>query len=186
MTPLTALWLPILLAAALVFVVSSLIHMFTPWHKDDFARVPDEDRVADALRPFAIPPGEYQLPRPTSMADLRSEAFQEKVRKGPHFMLSVLPNRMIPMGGPLVLWFLYSVVIGVFAGYVAGRALPPGSPYLQVFRFAGVAAFLGYAGALWQATIWFRKSWKTTLRATLDGLLYGLLTAGAFGWLWPR
>jgi len=38
---------------------------------------------------------------------------------------------------------------------------------------------------LWQMSIWYRRSWSTTLKATLDGVIYGLLTGGAFGWLWP-
>ena len=35
------------------------------------------------------------------------------------------------------MWFLYTIVMSVFAAYIAGRALPPGTAYLQVFRFAG-------------------------------------------------
>jgi hypothetical protein len=49
---------------------------------------------------------------------------------------------------PLAQWFVYCVVVGVFAGYIAGRALPPGARYLSVFRFAGCTAFVGYALAL--------------------------------------
>jgi hypothetical protein len=90
------------------------------------------------------------------------------------------------MGKSLILWFLYSVVISIFAAYVAGRAVPAGTDYLHVFRFAGVTAFLGYSGALWQSSIWYNRSWTTTIKSTIDGLLYGLLTAGTFGWLWPR
>ena len=69
---------------------------------------------------------------------------------------------------------------------MTGRALPPGSPYLSVFRFAGVTAFLSYAVALWQMSIWYQRSWSTTFKATIDGLIYALLTAGTFGWLWPK
>ncbi|HEX7420299.1 MAG TPA: hypothetical protein VF505_10460 [Thermoanaerobaculia bacterium] len=36
MTALTALWLPILLSALFVFIVSSIIHMAPLWHKNDF------------------------------------------------------------------------------------------------------------------------------------------------------
>ena len=58
--------------------------------------------------------------------------------------------------------------------------------YLRVFRFAGATAFIGYAVALWQMSIWYRRAWSTTIKATVDGLIYALLTAGTFGWLWPR
>jgi len=73
-----------------------------------------------------------------------------------------------------------------FAAYMAGRALPPGTIYLQVFRFIGATAFIGYTLALWQMSIWYRRSWSLTIKATIDGLVYALLTAGTFGWLWPR
>jgi hypothetical protein len=89
------------------------------------------------------------------------------------------------MTGPLVKWFLYCVVVGVFAAYIASRAVEPGGDYLQVFRFAGSTAFLGYTMALWQSSIWYHRSWKTNLINTFDGLIYALLTAGVFGWLWP-
>lgn len=89
------------------------------------------------------------------------------------------------MAGNLVLWFVYCVVVGVFAAYIAGRAQPAGAHYLSVFRFAGCTAFVGYSLALWQNVIWYKRSWKATLKSTLDGLIYGLLTGGTFGWLWP-
>jgi hypothetical protein len=69
---------------------------------------------------------------------------------------------------------------------VAGRALPPGTHYLLVFRLAGVAAFLSYTVALWQMSIWYHRSWITTIKLTVDGLIYAALTAGTFGWLWPK
>ena len=77
-------------------------------------------------------------------------------------------------------------MVGLFAAYVAGRALPPGTIYLQVFRFVGTTAFMGYTLALWPMSIWYRRAWTITIKSTIDGLIYALLTAGTFGWLWPR
>mgnify|MGYP001609430144 FL=1 len=186
MTGLHSLWLPILLSSAIVFLVSSIIHMASPWHRSDYPKVPNEDRVMDALRSLAIPPGDYMIPRPSSAKDMRSPEFTEKLQKGPVMMLTVLPNGPTPMARNLVLWFLYSAVVGLLAAYVAGRALPSGANYLRVFRFVGVTAFIGYSVALWQMSIWYRRAWSTTIKATVDGLIYALLTAGTFGWLWPR
>ena len=73
----------------------------------------------------------------------------------------------------------------MFAAYVASRVLPPGTDYLMVFRVIGTTAFLGFAVGLWQMSIWYRRAWSTTIKATIDGLIYGLLAAGVFGWLWP-
>ena len=89
------------------------------------------------------------------------------------------------MGGQLGQWFLYSVVVGVFAAYIAGHALGPGAHYLAVFRFVGATAFMCYTVAGWQASIWYKRAWSTTLKNTLDGLVYACFTAGIFGWLWP-
>ena len=186
MVGLQALWLPILLSAVIVFVVSSIIHMVLPWHKGDYPKVPDEDKLMDALRPFAVPPGDYMIPRASSMQDMRSPEFAAKLQKGPVLMLTMMPNGPFAMGKNLVSWFLYSVVVGIFAAYVASRALPAGAEYLRVFQLTGVTAFIAYSVALWQMSIWYRRSWRITLKATVDGLVYALLTAGTFGWLWPR
>jgi hypothetical protein len=186
MTGLSALWLPILLSAVIVFVASSLVHMVLPWHKSDYRRLPDEDKVMEALRGFAIPPGDYMVPRPASRDDMRSPAFAEKLKKGPVMVLTVIPNGPMSMGRNLGLWFVYLVVVGFLAAYIAGRALPSGTSYLHVFRFAGATAFIAYSAALWQMSIWYRRSWSTTIKSTIDGFIYALLTAGVFGWLWPR
>jgi len=186
MTGLHVLWLPILLSSVIVFVVSSLIHMVLPWHKSDFPKMPNEDKAMEALRPLAIPPGDYMIPRPSNRQDLRSPEYLEKVNKGPVMVLTVMPNGMMSMGRSLALWFLYLVVVSLFSAYVAGRALPAGAPFLQVFRFAGTTAFLGYSLALWQMWIWYRRSLSITIKATVDGLIYALLTAATFAWLWPH
>jgi hypothetical protein len=186
MTELCALWLPILVSSVIVFVVSSVIHMASPWHKGDYPRMPDEEKVIAALRPLAIPPGDYMVPRASGMNEMRSPEFREKMKNGPVMVVTVAPNGMPKMGKSLLFWFLYSAVIGLFAAYVAGRALPVGASYLSVFRFVGTTAFLGYSLALWQMSIWYRRAWSTTVKATIDGLIYALLTAGTFGWLWPR
>lgn len=185
MTELSALLLPILLSAVFVFIASSIIHMATPWHSGDYQRVPNEDAVAAALRPHAIPPGDYMMPRPASMKDMGSPEFIEKHRQGPVMMFTAMPPGQMSMTSNLIQWFIYLLVVGLFAAYVGGLALPPGSEYMRVFRLVGAAAFMGYALALAQASIWYRRNWGTTMRSTVDGLVYALITAGTFGWLWP-
>lgn len=185
MVSIASLWLPILLSAVAVFVVSSVIHMVLPYHKSDYKKLPSEDGVMDALRPFDLAPGDYMFPL-ADAGDMKNPVFIEKWSKGPAGSLTVLPKGPWVMGPTLALWFLYCVVIGITAAYIAGRALPAGSHYLKIFRFAGATAFSGYALALWQNTIWYKKNWLTTLKSTFDGLVYALLTAGFFGWLWPR
>jgi Flp pilus assembly protein TadB len=184
MVPIVSLWLPILVSSVFVFLASSLVHMMFRYHSNDFRKFPEEDAAAEALRKLNIPPGEYMLPHASSMKEMSSPEFQEKVAKGPGAILTIWPGGRPSMAVNLTQWFLYSVVVGIFAAYVAGRALGPGAHYLAVFRFVGVTAFACYAVAGWQTSIWYKRSWLTTFKNTFDGLLYALLTAGTFGWLW--
>lgn len=186
MVPVMSLWLPILLSAVIVFVASSIIHMMLPYHKNDFRKLPNEDGVMDALRRLGVPPADYCFPKPDSAKAMKDPAFREKWSKGPVGLMTVFPSGPPSMAKNLVQWFLYCVVVGIFAAYIAGRALQPGTPYLSVFRFAGCTAFIGYSLALWQNTIWYKRAWTTTLKTNIDGLIYALLTAGTFGWLWPK
>ncbi|MBI2407243.1 MAG: hypothetical protein HYV19_02930 [Gemmatimonadetes bacterium] len=186
MTDLTALWLPILLSAVFVFIASSVIHMVTPWHKGEYPKLPNEDAFRAAVGPLNIPPGEYMYPRCDTMAEMKTPEFKAKIDRGPVGMITVRPNGEMGMGRQLSLWFVYTLVVSVFAAYVAGRALPSGSHYLTVFRFAGATAFAGYALGLWQQHIWYWRSFRATFTATIDGLIYACLTAGTFGWLWPQ
>jgi len=186
MIPLTSLWMPILLSAVLVFIASSIIHMVLPYHRKDYRKLPSEDQVMDALRRFSIPPGDYMAPCATSPGAMKDPAFVEKRKKGPVAVMTIMPSGEWSMGPQLVQWFLYSIVVSLFAGYLTSRALEPGAPYLEVSRFASTVAFLGYALGQWPQSIWYRKSWSATLKNTFDGLIYGFLTGGAFGWLWPQ
>ena len=185
MVPVLSLWLPILLSAVAVFLLSSLIHMVLGYHQNDFRSLPDEAGVMDALRPFNIPPGNYGFPRPKDMKDMGTPEFKAKWAKGPVAFLTVLPGGAPAMTKELVQWFVYCIVVGIFAAYIAGRALGPGESYLEVFRFAGATAFVGYGLALWQQTIWYKVNSTTTLKSTIDSLIYALFTGGVFGWLWP-
>jgi hypothetical protein len=185
MTTIAALWMPILLSAVIVFIASSIIHMAPLWHRNECPAVPDQDRVMDALRPFGIKPGEYMLPRAADMKACSSPEFVEKLKRGPVMIMTVVPNGPISMNKSLVQWFVYTLVIGVIAAYVASRTLEAGADYLTVFRVAGTTAFVAYAVGLWQQSIWYSRPWSTTLKLTFDGLIYALLTGGVFGWLWP-
>jgi hypothetical protein len=186
MVPLMSLMLPIILSAVFVFVASAIMHMVLPYHKSDYRKVPGQDDVQEALRKFNIPPGDYMLPRPDSMKDMKEPAFKEKFKKGPVLMMTVFPSGEMGMGKQLVQWFFYCVLISVFAAYVAGRAVPAGAGYLTVHRFAGVTAFAAYALGQWQDSIWYRRSWATTMKYTFDSLIFAGLTGGTFGWLWPK
>ncbi|NJD09533.1 MAG: hypothetical protein FIB01_03470 [Gemmatimonadetes bacterium] len=185
MVPVRSLWLPILVSAVAVFVISSLLHMLLKYHNDDYLGLPDEAAILDALRPFHIPPGNYMFPRAGGLKEAGTPEFKAKWAAGPVGFVTIVANQAPGMAKELVQWFIYLIVVSIFAAYIAGRALDPGAPYLQVFRFVGATAFIGYCLALWQNTIWYKVRWTTALKQTIDGLIYAAFTAGIFGWLWP-
>jgi hypothetical protein len=183
---LTALLVPIVLSAVIVFVASSIIHMGPFWHKNDFPMLAGQDKVMDALRPLNIPPGEYMIPRPAAMADMKAPEFQEKMKKGPVLMLNMLHPGPISMGAPLAQWFGFCLLVSVFAAYLASRTQPATATYLAVHRVAGCSAFMGYALAAIPNSIWYKRSWTVTAKTLFDGLIFGMLTGGTFGWWWVR
>jgi hypothetical protein len=186
MVSLTSLLVPILVSAIIVFLVSAVMNAVLTYHFSDVTKVPDEDGVMAALRRFTIPPGDYMIPRAPSMKEMKEPAFKEKMNQGPVALMTVLPPGPFHMGKSLVQWFIYCVLIAFFAAYIASRTLGPGAPYLSVFRIIGTVAFIGFVGGLWQDSIWWNRKWGTTVKHTVDGLVYALLMAGTFGWLWPR
>ena len=185
MVPLTALWLPILLSAVIVFIASSIMHMLLPYHRSDYSALPDEEKTLAALRATPLKRGLYVFPFCTHK-DMKSPALAEKYKQGPVGFLNILPSGPPAMPKFLSQWFVYCLVIGFFAAYLTGRTLAPGTPYPAVFRVAGTAAFMAYGLANLSNGIWKGQLWSSTIKEVIDGLVYGLLTAGTFGWLWPR
>lgn len=185
MVPISSLWVPIIVAAILVFVVSSVVHMALGYHENDFDKFPHEDDLMDWIRERKVPGGSYVFPKPISKKARGTDAFKDKMNRGPLGFITLYPEGPPKMGGSLLLWLGYAVLVGVFAAYVSGRALGPGAHYLSVFRFAGVTAFCCYGMALLQNSIWFKRKWSQTLTSMFDSLIYAAVTAGTFGWLWP-
>jgi hypothetical protein len=185
MVPVTALWLPILLSAVLVFVASSVMHMLLPYHRSDYGQLPDEDKVLAALRAAAVKRGLYVFPYCTHK-DMNSPAVIEKRKLGPVGFMTVIPSGATAMPKFLIQWFLFCLVIGSSVAYLTGLTVPAGTQSMAVFRVAGAAAFLGYGLGNLSNGIWKGQPWSVTIKEVIDGLIFGLLTAGAFGWLWPR
>ena len=182
---LAALWLPIVLSAVIVFVASSIMHMVLPYHKGDYRQIPEEDKVMATLRPLGLTRGLYMFPF-CSHKDMKSPATQEKFKQGPVGILTVFPNGTPVMPKFLAEWFFFCLVVGFFVAYLAFHTLKTGAQYPEVFRVVGAAAFLAYGLGNLSNGIWKGQPWGMVFKEVIDGLIYGLLTAGTFGWLWPR
>jgi hypothetical protein len=186
MVPLGALVLPIILSAVLVFVLSSIIHMALGYHNRDYTALPNEDAVRAAIRSGNPAPRQYIIPYCAGAKEMGSPEMQRKYAEGPIAVLNIKAAGVVRMGPSLVQWFVFALVISLFLAYLASRTLPAGTPYLEVFRLVGAAGFLAYAAGQLPAAIWMGKPWAVAWKEVFDGLLYGLVTAGVFGWLWPR
>ncbi|MDX1578205.1 MAG: hypothetical protein R3266_06960 [Gemmatimonadota bacterium] len=183
MVTIGSLLLPILLAAVLVFIVSSVVWMVLPYHKSDYRALPDEEAVFAALGE-GLPAGQYDFPHMTSMEDMKKPEIQERFRVGPVGYVTIAagaPNMPKLLG----LWFLYLLLVGFMVAYVSSRTLPAGTPYLDVFQITGTVAWLAYGFSSIGDGIWFSRPWSSVGKALFDALLYGMVTAGAFAWLWP-
>jgi hypothetical protein len=185
MVPLTALWLPILLSAVIVFIASSIMHMVLPYHRSDYRKLPDEDKLLAALRAAGLTRGLYMFPHCTHK-DMKSPAIAEKQKQGPVGTMTIFPTGPINMPKYLATWFVYCLVVGFFTAYVAGRTVAPGAHYLAVFRVVGTVSFMAYGVGQLSNGIWAGQPWGVTLKHVFDGLVFALLTAGTFGWLWLR
>jgi hypothetical protein len=186
MVGLSSLWMPIVVSAVFVFIALSILHMLPGWHKDDMNAVPGEDKVMETLRAMDLQPGDYRFPYGRTVQEMEAPAFVEKMKAGPVGNMSIQPSGETNMGKLLGQWFVYSLVIAAIVAYVTGRTRAQGAPYLEVFRVSGVVTFCCYSVAHWQNWIWWGKSTRFTLTNTVDGLIYALVTAGTFGWLWPK
>jgi hypothetical protein len=183
--PIHTLWLPILLSAVIVFVASSIMHMVLPYHRSDYKKLPDEDKILAALRPAQLGPGLYIFPHCTHK-DMKSPEIAEKQKQGPVGTMTILKSGPPNMAKYLVTWFIYCLVVGVFTAYLTGRTVQQGAEYLRVFRIAGTVSFMAYGVGQLNDSIWKGQPWSNTIKHVFDGLIFGLLTAGTFGWLWPR
>lgn len=184
MVSLAALWLPILVSAVFVFLAGFVLWTVLPHHKTDWRPLSDEDAVQEVLRRTAPSPGQYSLPYMS--AGKPSAEAQHRLERGPAALVTILPpGYFAKMGGRMVLFFLHALLIGLFCAYLGSRTLSPDADYLEVFQIIGTASIMAWAFAHPSYSIWFGKPWSATLKDVFDGVVYGLLTAGVFGWLWP-
>lgn len=181
----TQLLLPIALSAVFVFVASSVIHMALRYHNADYRPLAQEDAVRAALQKAGVTPGQYVIPHCKDHSQMNSPEMLAKFEQGPNGVLYVRPAGAVKLGPFLGKWIAYTLLIGFAVGYLARATLLPGAPGMQVFRLVGTAAWLAYA---WQGpadSIWKGKPWAVTGKEMFDGLIYALLTAATFAWMWP-
>lgn len=111
---------------------------------------------------------------------------QQKFEEGPVGVLMLQSNGMPKMGAMLSQWFAACLVVSIFVAYIAASTLASGTDFMQVFRVVGTTGFLAYGFASIPAGIWWGQPWAAAFKDIVDGLIYGLITAAVFAWLWPQ
>jgi hypothetical protein len=183
--PLASLWLPILLSAVAVFVVSSILHMVLPLHRKDYRQVPNEAEAMAVLRKGGVAPGLYYMPWGRDPKEMSTPEMVARLKEGPVGILAVMPSGPMNMGKFLGMWFVYCLLVGLFVAYLLGIVLAAGTEAMRVFRVATTAAFLAYCLPYYVESVWHAHPWGVTLKNMFGGLLYALAAGAVFAWLWP-
>lgn len=183
---LSALWLPVLLSAVAVFVISSLIHMVLKWHAGDYGTLANEDAIRAAIRAANPPPGRYVIPACGDMKDMASEEMKRKYAEGPIGHLTIGPNGQPNMGKYLGQWFLWSLVVAAVAGYLAGRVFGLDHNHARAAaKLVGAVTFIAHGFGTVTESIWMMRPWSSSVKYLADSALYAIGSALVFLWLWP-
>jgi hypothetical protein len=186
MNALLSLWLPILLSAVVVFIISSLIHMVVKWHASDYGTVANEDAIRAAINAGQPAPGRYVIPHCGDMKDMASEAMVKKYTEGPVMHFTILPNGAPKMGRYLGQWFLWSLVIAVVAAYLAARVCGLDHTHAHTAaKLVGALTFIAHGFGTVTESIWSGRPWSSSVKYLLDAALYAVGSWGVFLWLWP-
>lgn len=186
MNTLLSLWLPILLSAVVVFVISSLVHMVFKWHAGDYTALANEDAVRAAIRAGNPAPGRYVMPHCKEMKEMGSEAMLQKYREGPVAHFTIGPSGVPNMGKYLGTWFAWTLVVEAVAAFIAVRVYGVDHGFGRAAaKLIGAITFIGFGFGTVQESIWSMRPWASSAKYLLDAALYGIGSAFVFLWLWP-
>jgi len=172
------------LSSVFIFIASSVIWMVLPYHKADIRKLPDESGFLSALKSQNIPAGVYMWPNCCDSTEMKSDDFKQRYDAGPWGSINVLAKKP-NFARNMLLTFVFYLVVGVFVAYITSEARPFGANYLSVFQVAGATAILAYCAGGIPGAIFMGTPPRFIMTSLLDGVIYGLITAGTFGWLWP-
>ena len=198
---LLSLWLPILLSAAAVWIVSTIFGMPFLHHKNDWIGLPpappaphggSEDAFMDFIRTSGIKPGNYLFPDFRTREAMESEKVGKALKEGPVGHLSVW-QPPLSMGGKLAATFIVYLVVSTLIAYLASVTLPPPlktaggeGGFAKVFQVVGTAGILAYSFSFIPSAIWFGAYKRAIVMSIIDGIVFGAITGAIFAWRWPH
>ena len=180
---LAELWLPILLSAVFVFIASNILWMALPfWHSRDYRTTGND--AAYIAASSSLQPGMYMFPK-MDWKTMTPEQ-QKEWAAGPSALMYLKNPSAFSFPTTLGTYFLYTIVGSFCAAYIAEETIPRGAEYMRVFQIAGAAGMIFWSfGTNVSDSIWYGKPWGVAIKHVIDGLIFGLLIGGTFGWLWP-
>lgn len=186
---LLALWVPIVLSAGAVWVVSTVFGMPFLHHKNDWVGLPpaEEDAFMTFIRSRGngMAPGNYLFPDFRTREAMESERVGRALREGPVGHLS-LWRPPLGMGGKLAATFFVHLAASTLIAYLACITLPRAAEHARVFQVVGSAGILAYCFSFIPNAVWFGASGRTIMLGIIDGVVYGVITGAIFAWRWPR
>ena len=162
MTSFMSLLLPIVLAAVAVFILSMIVHLAMPWHKGDYANVPNHDAAIAAMQSLNLAPDDYAVPNPQLPGGGKNPNFIADFERGPTFHMTVIPPGGMHMGKYLGAWFGFMLLISAIAAWVTGSIVPPGGNSHAVFHFSAIITACSYGFGGWTLSIWYFRKWATS------------------------
>ena len=179
---LVALWLPILVATVVLWVLSFVAWVVLPHHFGDFKKLDSENEMMELVKQANIPAGNYMFPYSGTKPEQDSKEYQDRYTEGPRGTLNVynMPNMGINMAQTILYFLITSLTIACITN-VACPAGDAETDFMKVFRIAGTIGVLTYASSGVLHKIWFKaKQWTDML----DGAVYGVALGLIFAALW--
>lgn len=183
--PIGSLWLPVLVSAVAVWLISAILHMVLKYHRADYRQLPGEEAVAAAIRQAAPGPGVYVVPYCPDPSRMKDPDVQKKYQDGPVGLITLMRNGPPAMGKYLLQWLLFCLLVSFVTAYVARHTLSFGTDGLTVLRITGTVAFAAYGFGYFQDSIWKAIPWSNSLRGLADAAVYAVVTGLIFRLLWP-
>lgn len=180
------LWLPVVVATAVCFILSALAWTVLPHHKTEWKGPPNQDGMMDLLRQGGAQAGAYLFPHADRSDKAAFAEAMKKFAEGPAGVMFIFPRGPMNMGKMMGQQVVFFLVVNALLAWI-GYHLPLfGDPVGRVFRMLGTIAFMTYFLASVPESIWFGRPWKSLVLQGVDAVLYTVASAGILAWLWPR
>lgn len=185
------LWLPILVCSVVLFICSFLVWAVLPHHKDDWAKLPNEDGVREYLKGQNLPTGAYLFPKMGK--ECHSPEGQAKWKAAPAGELRIWKDASMAknMIGTYIVFLIASLLTAYVAWHIHSGftghnvASPMHGEFADRFQIVGTIGILTYCFSFIPNMIWFQAGKRAMINCIIDGLLYGIVTGATFSWLWP-